>query len=106
MPLPGSPAIDGGSNALALDPSGLPLAQDARGFARVFNATVDIGAAETQPFAVNSTALSSTAPGEMTLSEAMGLAVLYSTPVRFDPAVFAPGTSHVVRLIGDINRRS
>jgi hypothetical protein len=49
--LPGSPAIDAGSNALAIDPStGLPLTTDQRGagFPRIVNGTVDIGAFEFQ----------------------------------------------------------
>ena len=53
--LPGSPAIDAGSNALAVDPStGQPLTTDQRGtgFVRIFNGTVDIGAYEFLP-AVN-----------------------------------------------------
>ena len=45
-PLPGSPAIDAGSNALALGPDGKPLVTDQRGYARYFNGTVDIGAVE------------------------------------------------------------
>jgi hypothetical protein len=47
--LPGSPAIDAGSNALAVDPTtGLPLTYDQRGpgFLRVLGASVDIGAYE------------------------------------------------------------
>ncbi len=50
--LPGSPAIDAGSNALAVDPStGQPLATDQRGpgFVRIVNGTVDIGAYEFTP---------------------------------------------------------
>jgi hypothetical protein len=46
-PLPGSPAIDAGSNALV--PSG--VTKDQRGLARIFNSTVDIGAVEVQPIA-------------------------------------------------------
>ena len=45
----GSVAIDGGSNALAIDPTtGLTLADDQRGggFSRIVNGTVDIGAYE------------------------------------------------------------
>ena len=52
--LPGSPAIDAGSNALAVDPStGQPLTTDQRGpgFVRIFNGTVDIGAYEFLPAA-------------------------------------------------------
>jgi hypothetical protein len=46
--LVGSPAINAGSNALAVDPNGGALATDQRGagFPRVFNGTVDIGAYE------------------------------------------------------------
>jgi hypothetical protein len=46
--MPGSPAIDTGSNALAVDASGSPLANDQRGsdFDRIFSTTVDIGAFE------------------------------------------------------------
>jgi len=50
--LPGSPAIDAGSNALAVDANGNLLAYDQRGpgFPRVVNGTVDIGAFESQGF--------------------------------------------------------
>jgi hypothetical protein len=51
--LPGSPAIDAGSNALAVDASGNPLTTDQRGFARVSNGTVDIGAFEVQNLVIN-----------------------------------------------------
>ena len=44
--LAGSPAIDAGSNALAVGPDGKPLVGDQRGFGRIFNGTVDIGAYE------------------------------------------------------------
>jgi hypothetical protein len=46
--LPGSPAIDMGSNGLALDANGQPLTTDQRGLPRIFNGTVDIGAFESQ----------------------------------------------------------
>ena len=45
-PLPGSPAIDAGSNALAIGPDGKSLLTDQRGYYRIFNGTVDIGAYE------------------------------------------------------------
>jgi hypothetical protein len=51
--LPGSPAIDAGSNALAVDPSGNPLTTDQRGFARIINGTVDIGAFESRGFTLS-----------------------------------------------------
>ena len=46
--LPGSPAIDAGSNALAVDGQGNPLVTDQRGpgFARIVGGTVDVGAYE------------------------------------------------------------
>ncbi len=46
--LPGSPAIDTGSNAL----DGLAYDERGTGFARIFNGTIDIGAYELQPAAV------------------------------------------------------
>ncbi len=52
--LPGSPAIDAGSNALAVDANGNPLTTDQRGagFPRVINGTVDIGAFESSGFTI------------------------------------------------------
>ena len=49
--LPGSPAIDAGDSALAVDANGKPLTTDQRGtpFARISGAAVDIGAFEVQP---------------------------------------------------------
>ncbi len=58
--LPGSPAIDKGSNALAVDPStGQPLTTDQRGpgFVRIYNGTVDIGAYEYLPAASDTVAV-------------------------------------------------
>ena len=58
--LPGSPAIDAGSNALAVDPStGQPLTTDQRGpgFLRILNGTVDIGAYEYLPAANDTVAV-------------------------------------------------
>jgi hypothetical protein len=48
--LEGSPAINAGDNALAVDPQGNPLTTDQRsaGFARISGGTVDIGAFEVQ----------------------------------------------------------
>jgi predicted outer membrane repeat protein len=52
--LPGSPAIDKGSNTLAVDANGQPLVYDQRGpgFPRIVNGTVDIGAFEVQSASV------------------------------------------------------
>ena len=49
--LPGSPAIDAGSNALAVDANGNPLTTDQRGagFPRILGHSVDIGAYEFSP---------------------------------------------------------
>lgn len=53
-PLPGSPAIDKGDNSLAAAPTSMnfgatsPLSTDQRGFGRIVNGIVDIGAAENQ----------------------------------------------------------
>ena len=46
--LPGSPAIDHGSNALAVDANSKALTSDQRGFPRDVGASVDIGADEYQ----------------------------------------------------------
>jgi hypothetical protein len=57
--LPGSPAIDAGNNALAVDAQGNPLTTDQRGpgFPRIVNGTVDIGAFESwRPSVVTTTA--------------------------------------------------
>jgi hypothetical protein len=51
--LPGSPAIDTGSNALAVDATGNPLTTDQRGFARIVNGTADIGAFESRGFTLS-----------------------------------------------------
>ena len=50
--LPGSPTLDAGSVALAVDANGNPLLYDQRGpgYPRVINGTVDIGAYEFTPF--------------------------------------------------------
>jgi hypothetical protein len=50
--LPGSPAIDAGSNALAVDAINHPLSIDERGVARIVNGTVDIGAFESRSFSI------------------------------------------------------
>jgi len=42
----GSPAIDAGSNVVAVGPDGKPLLTDQRVYYRIFNGTVDIGAYE------------------------------------------------------------
>ena len=44
----GGPAIDVGSNTLAVDPTGAALTTDQRGFPRIVGSSVDIGAYEVQ----------------------------------------------------------
>jgi hypothetical protein len=53
--LPGSPAIDAGSNALAVDAGNSPLTTDQRGVARVVNGTADVGAFESRIFTITLT---------------------------------------------------
>jgi hypothetical protein len=72
--LPGSPAIDAASNALAVDPStGQPLTTDQRGpgFPRIVNGTVDIGAYEVQGYWVVTTQ----PPASVTAGTGFGLSV-------------------------------
>jgi hypothetical protein len=62
LPQTGSPLIDAGSNTLI--PTGITT--DQRGFSRIFNTTVDIGAVETQP------TISITPPGNQTAIAGQG----------------------------------
>jgi predicted outer membrane repeat protein len=48
--LPGSPAVDAGDNAQAVDAANQPLTTDQRGLPRVVTGTVDIGAFESSGF--------------------------------------------------------
>src|SRR5262249_3301577 len=54
--LPGSPAIDAGDSALAVDAQSNPLTTDQRGLPRVVGAAVDIGAFESSGFTLAITA--------------------------------------------------
>jgi hypothetical protein len=78
--LPGSPAIDKGSNALAIDPTaGQPLTTDQRGpgFDRIVNNTVDIGAFEfqTTPTAATHLAITVQPPATVVTGSGFGLIV-------------------------------
>jgi hypothetical protein len=100
-PLPGSPAINAGDNALAVDENGAPLAFDQRGpgFARLSGAAVDIGAFE---FQLNESLVVTTTLDEdngtsdpafdgTSLREASHYANIHPGPdvITFDPTVFS-----------------
>ena len=100
----GSPAINAGDNALAVDDGGTTLSYDQRGsgYDRIQNGTVDMGAYElayTPDFVVDTTsdadlATCSSAPGDCSLRGAINLAnTLGGTPtITFDSSIFNPGT--------------
>ncbi len=78
--LTGSPAIDAGSNALAVDPTtGQPLVYDQRGpgFVRIFNNTVDIGAFEYQ---LPSLVVTTQPPASFAAGAAFGVTVTAEDP--------------------------
>ena len=64
--LPGSPAIDAGNNALAVDSQGNPLTTDQRGLPRIVNTVVDIGAFESSGFTIAVTSGSGQSTGVLT----------------------------------------
>ena len=79
-PLPGSPALDAGSNAFAVDAAGQPLSNDRAVCPRIVNGTADIGAVEKQ---ANASTLPATddglvvtlqSPSETTLSNVTAVA--------------------------------
>ena len=85
--LPGSPAIDAGSDALAVDPTnGQPLAYDQRGpgFPRVLGNSVDIGAYEFAPlsqmisFGLLANQTYGVAPITLSATDTSGLPVSFS----------------------------
>jgi hypothetical protein len=112
--LPGSPAIDAGSNALAVDSLGNPLTTDQRGFARIVNGTVDIGAFESRGFAIavaggnNQQALVSTpfpAPLNVTVSSPFGEpvqggVVTFTGPAGGASAAFPAGNTATLNASG------
>ncbi|HJT82802.1 MAG TPA: Ig-like domain-containing protein, partial [Chthoniobacterales bacterium] len=79
MPQPGSPAIGAGNVALAVDQNGNPLTTDQRGWARVVNNAIDIGAVQSnaeEPSFVVTTDSDTTDPTDQqtTLREAIAYA--------------------------------
>ncbi len=97
--LPGSPAIDAGSPAFAVDPEGNTLTTDQRGagYPRIVNGTVDIGAYETGPtvFTVDLTtdtgASTSADAGDLLycITQANAQTNPSGSVIQFDPTVFA-----------------
>jgi CSLREA domain-containing protein len=109
--LPGSPAINAGDSALAVDEIGAPLAFDQRGpgFARVSGVSVDLGAFE---FQLNESLVVTTTVDEdnglsdpsfgsgTSLREAIHYANIHPGPdvITFDPTVFATPQSITLTL--------
>ena len=96
--LPGSPAIDAGSNALSIDPTtGQPLAYDQRGLPRIVNGIVDIGACESSGFTVTVTSGSGQSTGPLTAFSAPLVATVTannpSGPVAGGLVTFTPPPS-------------
>jgi hypothetical protein len=101
--LPGSPAIDAGSDALAVDSSGGPLAFDQRGFPRVANGTVDIGAFEVQVYLVYNTADSGGGSLRSALTNADragGSVITFATNGTINLITSLPDISRSVQILG------
>ena len=116
-PLPASPVIDAGNNALAVDAAGVTLNSDQRGsgFSRIFGTSVDIGAFEarpTTPIVTNtndvvnadtssvSALLADDGGDGISLREAIESSnnTVGDDMVTFDGSVFTGGAASVVRL--------
>ncbi len=112
--LAGSPAIDAGSNALAVDPTtNQPLVYDQRGagYPRIVNGTVDIGAFErpttigsptvyTVTDASNSTSDTGSLP--YAVAQADANVNLAGSIIQFDPSVFNSSTPQTITLTGTL----
>jgi hypothetical protein len=96
--LAGSPAIDAGSNALAVDQNGNPLLTDQRGtgYARIVNGTVDIGAFERSI----ATTITLTAAPNPTV---FGQSVTFTVNVKPAPPNRGTPTGSVAFFDGSIN---
>ena len=112
-PVPGSPAIDAGSNALAIGPDGTPLTTDQRGFPRIVDAThtgtptVDIGAVEVGAFRtspVTTTAdppLFDYSPDQLSFRQALFFASLLGGPQTI---TFAPGLTGTISGVFELSK--
>jgi fibronectin-binding autotransporter adhesin len=81
--LPGSPAIDAGDTALAVDGEGNPLTTDQRGLPRVVGAAVDIGAFESSGFSLAIVAGNDqTTPDNAAFPTALEVSVTSNNPVE------------------------
>lgn len=101
--LPDSPAIDAGSDALAVDASGQAVPTDQRGFARIANDTVDIGAFEVQMYQVYSTADSGGGSLRNALTNANragGSVIFFTTGGTINLASALPDISRSVQILG------
>ncbi len=108
--LPGSPAINAGINALAVDSLGNPLTTDQRGVLRTFGSRVDIGAYELQSFrmVVSTTADGITADSALSLREALALAngsLSYSTLSGTEKSLVAQvsGNANTITFASNLN---
>ena len=107
--LPGSPAIDAGSNALA-SVNGNALTTDQRGLARIVNGTVDMGAFECPGFTI--TVLSGNNQEANVNAPFPSFLVVLVTSKHGDPVsggivtFAAPGTGASATFAGGINRVS
>jgi hypothetical protein len=118
--LPGSPAINAGSNALAKDQSNNPLATDQRGagYPRIINSTVDVGAVEVSHInhVINATAgtpqsvaISQTFPTQLQVTVTAAGAPSSNVPVAFTApstgasGTFAGGSNTTVTVMTDSN---
>ena len=112
LPLPGSPAVNNGSNALANDRSNNALTTDQRGLPRVVGASVDVGSVEVN-YSFNATAgtpQSATVNTDFatqlqaTLTESgravPGVTVTFSAPGAGPSGVFPSGNTAVTDASG------